>query len=226
MSKTLVIREIGRQSYEKILSQMKHFTNVRSESTADEIWILEHHPVFTQGQAGNSDYILASGDIPVVQSDRGGHVTFHGHGQITAYTLIDLKRANSKIFGLIDIIENSVIETMALWNVEGHTEKASRGVFCESGNKIASIGLRVRKGHTYHGVNFNIDMDMSPWSRINACGLGLEMTQLKSETYIDVQLNEVQTSFREILTKNLGYNNHTDKIILTEIEHKDDDSFR
>ena len=96
MSKTLVIREIGRQSYEKILSQMKHFTNVRSESTADEIWILEHHPVFTQGQAGNSDYILASGDIPVVQSDRGGHVTFHGHGQITAYTLIDLKHPDVK----------------------------------------------------------------------------------------------------------------------------------
>ena len=156
---------------------------------------------------------MTPGDIPVIRADRGGHVTYHGPGQITAYILIDLKRAEMSVFELISVIEKTVIKTMSKWKVPGYTDRLARGVYCKSRKKIASIGLRVRRGCTYHGISFNVDMDMSPWKSINACGLDLEMTQLKNETNDYVDFNDVLFTFKKELIKELGYNNEIVNIV-------------
>ena len=156
---------------------------------------------------------MTPGDIPVIRADRGGHVTYHGPGQITAYILIDLKRAEMSVFELISVIEKTVINTMSKWKVPGYTDRLARGVYCKSRKKIASIGLRVRRGCTYHGISFNVDMDMSPWKSINACGLDLEMTQLKNETNDYVDFNDVLFTFKKELIKELGYNDESKKIV-------------
>ena len=156
---------------------------------------------------------MTPGDIPVIRADRGGHVTYHGPGQITAYILIDLKRAEMSVFELISLIEKTVIKTMSKWKVPGYTDRLARGVYCKSRKKIASIGLRVRRGCTYHGISFNVDMDMSPWKSINACGLDLEMTQLKNETNDYVDFNDVLFTFKKELIKELGYNDESKNIV-------------
>ena len=156
---------------------------------------------------------MTPGDIPVIRADRGGHVTYHGPGQITAYILIDLKRAEMSVFELISVIEKTVINTMSKWKVPGYTDRLARGVYCKSRKKIASIGLRVRRGCTYHGISFNVDMDMSPWKSINACGLDLEMTQLKNETNDYVDFNDVLFTFKKELIKELGYNDESENIV-------------
>ena len=156
---------------------------------------------------------MTPGDIPVIRADRGGHVTYHGPGQITAYILIDLKRAEMSVFELISVIEKTVIKTMSKWKVPGYTDRLARGVYCKSRKKIASIGLRVRRGCTYHGISFNVDMDMSPWKSINACGLDLEMTQLKNETNDYVNFNDVLFTFKKELIKELGYNDESKNIV-------------
>ena len=156
---------------------------------------------------------MTPGDIPVIRADRGGHVTYHGPGQITAYILIDLKRAEMSVFELISVIEKTVIKTMSKWKVPGYTDRLARGVYCKSRKKIASIGLRVRRGCTYHGISFNVDMDMSPWKSINACGLDLEMTQLKNETNDYVDFNDVLFTFKKELIKELGYNDESENIV-------------
>jgi lipoyl(octanoyl) transferase len=140
-------------------------------------------------------------------------VTYHGPGQITAYILIDLKRAEMSVFELISVIEKTVINTMSKWKVPGYTDRLARGVYCKSRKKIASIGLRVRRGCTYHGISFNVDMDMSPWKSINACGLDLEMTQLKNETNDYVDFNDVLFTFKKELIKELGYNDESENIV-------------
>ena len=142
----LIVRELDQQEYKYILNRMIEFTDNRSAETADEIWILQHNSVFTQGKAGNDSFIMTPGDIPVIRADRGGHVTYHGPGQITAYILIDLKRAEMSVFELISVIEKTVIKTMSKWKVPGYTDRLARGVYCKSRKKIASIGLRVRRG--------------------------------------------------------------------------------
>ena len=209
----LIVRELDQQEYKYILNRMIEFTDNRSAETADEIWILQHNSVFTQGKAGNDSFIMTPGDIPVIRADRGGHVTYHGPGQITAYMLIDLKRAEMSVFELISVIEKTVINTMSKWKVPGYTDRLARGVYCKSRKKIASIGLRVRRGCTYHGISFNVDMDMSPWKSINACGLDLEMTQLKNETNDYVNFNDVLFTFKKELIKELGYNNEIANIV-------------
>ena len=156
---------------------------------------------------------MTPGDIPVIRADRGGHVTYHGPGQITAYILIDLKRAEMSVFELISVIEKTVIKTMSKWKVPGYTDRLARGVYCKSRKKIASIGLRVRRGCTYHGISFNVDMDMSPWKSINACGLDLEVTQLKNETNDYVDFNDVLFTFKKELIKELGYNDESKNIV-------------
>ncbi|GIR39412.1 MAG: hypothetical protein CM15mP51_01920 [Porticoccaceae bacterium] len=140
-------------------------------------------------------------------------MTYHGPGQITAYILIDLKRAEMSVFELISVIEKTVIKTMSKWKVPGYTDRLARGVYCKSRKKIASIGLRVRRGCTYHGISFNVDMDMSPWKSINACGLDLEMTQLKNETNDYVNFSDVLFAFKKELIKELGYNNESKNIV-------------
>jgi lipoyl(octanoyl) transferase len=157
---------------------MQHFTDVRDAHTADEIWVLEHEPVFTLGMNADPSHVLAAGDIPVVQVDRGGQVTYHGPGQLVVYPLIDLRRAGLGVRDIVTALEESVIRCVARYGVSAATRPKAPGVYV-SGAKLASVGIRVRRGASYHGVALNVDMDLEPFARINPCGYeGLAMTQL------------------------------------------------
>ena len=202
----LLIRHLGIQDYKDTFESMKRFTDLRDEASSDEIWLVEHHPVFTQGQAGKEEYVLLPGDIPVVKSDRGGHVTYHGPGQITAYLMIDLKRLRIGVRDLVSLIEKALVNTLAEWNIKASPRSDAPGVYIESGEKIASLGLRIRKGRSYHGLNFNVDMDMSPWHRINPCGLDVTMTQLADLLEIAPNMETVASKLIGHLTDGLGYN--------------------
>ena len=159
---------------------MQQFTANRTSTTVDEIWLLEHEPVFTQGQAGKAEHILTPGNIPVIQTDRGGQVTYHGPGQLIAYFLMDLKRRNLSIRGLITTIENAVIQVLKDYDIVAHARPDAPGVYIEDA-KIASLGLRIRRGYSYHGLSFNIHMDLAPFQLINPCGMvNLRMTQLQT----------------------------------------------
>jgi lipoyl(octanoyl) transferase len=204
--RSLIVRYPGLCHYQDTFAAMKAFTEARSDSTPDEIWLLEHHPVFTQGQAGKAKYIHNPGDIPVVQSDRGGQVTYHGPGQITGYLLLDLRRLGLGVRDLVTLIEQALVETLALWNITAAPRADAPGIYTESGAKIASLGLRVRKGCSYHGLNFNVSMDLSPWQRINPCGLGVPMTQMADLLDEAPPLQAVAESLADILAKKLGYN--------------------
>ncbi|MEO8366467.1 MAG: lipoyl(octanoyl) transferase LipB [Pseudoxanthomonas sp.] len=173
-----LVRELGRQPYEPVWHAMQRFTDARNETTADEIWLVEHDPVFTLGQAGKPEHVLAAGDIPVVHVDRGGQVTYHGPGQIVAYPLFDLKRMKVGVREYVCRIEQSMIDTMAEWNIHAERKEGAPGVYV-AGAKIGALGIRVRRGCTFHGLAFNIDMDLEPWHRINPCGYqGLQVTTL------------------------------------------------
>jgi len=187
---------------------MKAFNEQRDADTPDEIWMLEHHPVFTQGQAGKEEYILLPGDIQVVKSDRGGHVTYHGPGQITAYVLVDLKRLKIGVRDLVTLIEQSLVETLAHWDINAAPRKDAPGVYVDNGEKIASLGLRIRKGCSYHGLNFNVSMDLSPWQRINPCGLGVAMTQLADLVDEVPTIEQVMNQLADSLCAGLGYNDY------------------
>lgn len=166
-------------SYTEAFEQMKAFTDQRSVETDDELWLVEHQPVFTQGQAGKPEHILESSSIPIVQSDRGGQVTYHGPGQIVLYCLIDLKRKGLNVRQCVSKLEEVVIKTLLDLGIDSHLKDKAPGVYVD-GKKIASLGLRVRKGCTYHGLSLNVDMDLSPFLLINPCGYqGLEMIQVK-----------------------------------------------
>ena len=206
--KSLTIRHLGLQDFAITYEAMKTFVAQRSENSADEIWFLEHNPVFTQGQAGNSDHVLAPGDIPVIKTDRGGQVTYHGPGQITAYLMIDLKRLNIGVRDLVTLMEQALVDCLKHWDIDASPRSDAPGVYTTDGHKIASLGLRIRKGSSYHGLNFNIDMDMTPWSRINPCGLGVQMTQLADLVKPSPSKQQVTTKLAELLQLALGYNNH------------------
>jgi lipoyl(octanoyl) transferase len=205
----LIIRHLGIQQYRHTFNSMKQFNEHRDEATADEIWFVEHYPVFTQGQAGKKEYILVPGDIPVVKSDRGGHVTYHGPGQITAYLLIDLRRLNLGVRQLVNLIEKAVVDTLNCWDISASPRPEAPGVYVDNGEKIASLGLRIRKGCSYHGLNFNINMDMSPWQRINPCGLGVVMTQVADLVNPAPDIKVVTGKLAEYLTAGLGYNKYS-----------------
>ncbi|MDA9240569.1 lipoyl(octanoyl) transferase LipB [bacterium] len=202
-----MIRHLGLQDYSTVFTAMKAFNEQRNTDTADEIWMLEHHPVFTQGQAGKEEYILLPGDIPVVKSDRGGHVTYHGPGQITAYVLVDLKRLKIGVRDLVTLIEQALVLTLAHWNINAAARADAPGVYVDNGDKIASLGLRIRKGCSYHGLNFNVSMDLSPWQRINPCGLGVAMTQLSDLVDQPPSIKQVMDKLADSLSVGLGYNN-------------------
>lgn len=175
----IIIRDLGLVPYEQTWRQMQDFTVNRDETTVDEIWLLEHPPVFTQGQAGKAEHVLMPGDIPVVQVDRGGQVTYHGPGQLVAYILLDIKRSKWTVRDLVSAIENAVVATLAHYQVDAYPKKDAPGVYVND-NKIASLGLRIKKGRSFHGLGFNLDMDLEPFNRINPCGYeGLQMIQLK-----------------------------------------------
>lgn len=172
-----MIKKLGRVPYEATWRKMQFFTESRDLETRDEIWVLEHEPVFTLGLAGSREHVLAPGQIPVVHIDRGGQVTYHGPGQLVVYPLLNLRRLRLGPRDLVSALENATIDTLADWNIKAHARADAPGVYVEE-MKIASIGLRIRRGSSYHGIAFNIAMDLEPFTRINPCGYkGLVMTQ-------------------------------------------------
>lgn len=183
----LIVRELGCCDYAATFARMRAFTDARDTTTADELWVLHHPPVFTQGQAGKAEHVLCAGDIPVVQADRGGQVTYHGPGQVVVYVLVSLRRLGIGIRSLVTILEDAMIATAAAYGVAAVSRREAPGVYVEQirGDgagyfmKIGSLGLRIRRGCSYHGLAFNVDMDLEPFSRIDPCGYpGLRMTQL------------------------------------------------
>ncbi|MGF1775513.1 lipoyl(octanoyl) transferase LipB [Vibrio nomapromontoriensis] len=178
MKNQLIVRKLGRKDYEPVWKAMHAFTDERNDDTRDEIWLVEHNPVFTQGQAGKEEHLLNTGDIPVVKSDRGGQVTYHGPGQLVAYFLINLRRKKLGVRDLVTHIENLVINTLNTYNIEAAARPDAPGVYVD-GKKICSLGLRIRRGCSFHGLALNVDMDLSPFLRINPCGYaGMEMIQI------------------------------------------------
>jgi len=176
----MIIRDLGLVEYEPVVNQMREFTLSRDADTEDELWLLEHQPVFTQGANGDPTHVLNLHDIPLVATDRGGQVTYHGPGQLVAYTLIDLRRINSGVRQMVSRLEQSVIAMLNDFDIEAYARKDAPGVYVEE-RKIASLGLRVKRGACYHGVSFNIDMDLTPFSFINPCGYaGMEVTDIAS----------------------------------------------
>jgi len=200
-----IVRELRHDAYVPVWRAMQQFTSRRSAETADELWVVEHPPVFTLGLAGKREHILDAGDIPVVQSDRGGQVTYHGPGQVVIYLLIDLKRARLGARALVSAIENAVIALLADYRITAQARRHAPGVYVE-GKKIAALGLRIRRGCSYHGLALNVDMDLSPFARINSCGYaGLAVTQLRDH----VQINDrriVANGLCNHLLVGLGYN--------------------
>ncbi len=175
----VITRYLGMQEYLPIWEAMRTFTDVRSTSQQSELWLLEHYPVFTQGQAGKAEHLLDPGDVPVVETDRGGQITYHGPGQLVVYLLVNLRANGLGIRQLVTAMEQSVIDFLAAFNVIAVARADAPGVYV-GGRKIAALGLRVRRGCTYHGLALNVDMDLAPFARINPCGYaGLEVTQLR-----------------------------------------------
>ena len=188
---SLIIRELGLRPYQQVWHDMQLFTDQRSDSTEDELWLLQHPSVYTLGKNGKPEHILDSGHIPVVKSDRGGQVTYHGPGQVIVYTLLDLNRMHIGVRELVTRIENSVIKLLEDYGISAVARKDAPGVYVD-GRKIAALGLRVRKGRSFHGLALNVDMDLEPFARINPCGYeGLEVTQL-SELADTQGFNEVE----------------------------------
>ena len=174
----MIIRFLGRAEYEPTWRAMQRFTDERTRETPDEIWLLEHPPVFTLGLAADPSHVLAPGGIPVVQIDRGGQVTYHGPGQLVIYPLIDLRRSPLSVRGLVVALENIVIDYVAEFGIAAAGRRDAPGVYVD-GAKLAALGLRIRRGASYHGLALNVDMDLSPFGRINPCGMaGLKVTQL------------------------------------------------
>jgi len=174
-----VVRDLGRRAYEPVWRDMQAFTDARDDDTPDELWLVEHDPVFTLGQAGRVEHVLLPGEIPVLHVDRGGQVTYHGPGQLVAYPLLDLRRLRIGVRDYVCRIEQAVIDTLADWNIEGCRRDGAPGVYVD-GAKVAALGIRVRRGCTFHGLAFNIAMDLEPFSRINPCGYaGLQVTAMR-----------------------------------------------
>lgn len=203
-SKRLLMRRLGRRDYQPTWEAMRRFTDERSAETPSELWIVEHPPVFTQGQAGKAEHVLAAGDIPIIQTDRGGQVTYHGPGQVVIYLLISLREAGVGIRRLVTTMEEAIIALLANYGISAEARRDAPGVYVD-GRKIASLGLRVRRGYTYHGLALNVDNDLSPFQRINPCGYaGLEVTStrlLGIEAAPDVIADELAAG----LAQQLGY---------------------
>ena len=174
----LLLRSLGRQAYLPVWTAMRALTDTRDPETIDELWVLEHDPVFTLGQAGQWEHVLAPGDIPVIPVDRGGQVTYHGPGQLVIYPLFDLRRLHVGVHDFVQGIEQAIIDSLARWQIKGQRHKGAPGVYVNQ-KKIAALGLRVRRGCSFHGLAINVNMDLEPFQRINPCGYrGLEITQL------------------------------------------------
>jgi lipoyl(octanoyl) transferase len=194
---------LGRQDYVPLWREMQKFTDKRDESTQDEIWFCEHPPVFTLGLNASKEHLLAPGDIPVVQIDRGGQVTFHGPGQLMVYPLIDIRRANIGVRTLVTALEQSVVDLASEFDVAAAARADAPGVYVE-GNKLASVGLRIRRGSSFHGMALNVDVDLEPFTRINPCGYAeLEMTDLH-RLGINLQLAAASERLLPHILRHLG----------------------
>ena len=198
-----VLRDLGQVDYLATFERMQRFTAERGADTPDEIWFLTHPPVFTLGLAGKREHVLAPGDIPVVQADRGGQVTYHGPGQLLVYVLLDLRRADLGVRDLVTALERSVIDFMAQRGLEAAARADAPGVYVR-GAKLASLGVRIRRGCSYHGLALNVDMDLEPFHRINPCGYaGLAMTQLR-DLGVSLSVEQAAQALRPHLLAALG----------------------
>jgi len=200
----LQVKQFRAAAYEPLWQAMKDYTDSRNAQSPDQIWCVEHSPVFTQGQAGKPEHILQNSNIPLVQSDRGGQVTYHGPGQVVLYFLINLKRHGLSVREFVSLIEQQIIQLLAKYNISAELKDGAPGVYV-AGQKIASLGLRVRKGCTYHGLSLNVDMDLAPFQQINPCGYaGLSMTQM-SLFAEGVSFDGVERELLEGFVGALGY---------------------
>ena len=201
---SLIVRHLGSRDYRTVVEAMQAFTEGRAPDTPDEFWMVQHPPVFTQGLAGKPEHVLDAGDIPVVQTDRGGQITYHGPGQLVLYLLIDMRRAGIGPRGLVSRMEDAVISLLSDRGVEASTRPDAPGVYVR-GRKIASLGLRIRRGCSYHGLSLNTDMDLSPFQRINPCGFpGLEMTQVRDECG-DFTMRSIEECLLRDMISRMGY---------------------
>ena len=199
-----VIRQLGRVDYQPTWDAMKRFTEERSAETPDEIWFLEHPPVFTLGMNAKPEHVLAPGDIPVVQIDRGGQVTYHGPGQLVVYPLIDLRRAALGVRDLVTALERSVIDYVAQLGVTAESRRSAPGVYVND-KKLASVGIRIRRGASYHGIALNVSLDIEPFTRINPCGYaGLQVTRLADLTNVR-SVAEAAAGLEPHLLRALGF---------------------
>ena len=202
-AKRIHVRQLGLRDYEPVWRAMQEFTDRRDENSVDELWLVQHPPVFTQGQAGKAEHVLTPGDIPVIQVDRGGQVTYHGPGQIVAYPLVDIRRKGIGVREFVKCIEEAIIRVLDEYGVHGERREGAPGIYVK-GEKIASLGLRVRRGRSFHGLAFNIDMDLEPFQRINPCGYqGMQVTQLRE--FVPCVFSEVENRLLESITGQLDY---------------------
>jgi len=204
-SQTLVIRNLGQRDYVPVWREMQAFSATRSQDTADELWVVEHPPVFTLGLNGKVEHLLNPADIPVINVDRGGQVTYHGPGQLVVYTLLDIQRRHLGVKELVRHIEQAIIMLLAEYGIEAEGREDAPGVYV-AGAKIAALGLRIKKGRTYHGLALNISMDLGPFTQINPCGYaGMSVTQTR-DLGIQANLPELRDRLLEHLGTILGYN--------------------
>lgn len=204
----LILRHFGLAPYTDIWRLMSQFTKTRTPSTFDEIWIGEHLPVFTQGQAGKPEHLLDTAHIPVIQSDRGGQATYHGPGQLILYFLIDLKRKRFSVRSLVTTLQNAVIDFLASYPIVGTTETDSPGIYV-TGSKIASLGFRIHRGCSYHGLSLNVNLDLAPFARINPCGEPTRKIVQISDFIPTVEINDVQKKIVAYLHRHLNYTTMT-----------------
>lgn len=201
----LIVRHLGLQDYLQTHERMVAFTASRNEQTQDELWFLQHPQVFTQGQAGKAEHVLMPGDIPVVQTDRGGQVTYHGPGQLVVYLMVDISRKGLGPRQLVTAIEQAIVECLKKWHIEAAPKADAPGVYVRE-RKIASLGLRIKQGRSFHGLALNIDMDLEPFHRINPCGYaGMEMTQVKAETDVELCFESIAEALQHQLAEKLDY---------------------
>jgi len=205
---SIIIKNLGLQPYEQTWQAMQSFTDNRDSSTPDEFWVVEHPPVFTQGLNGKAEHLLKQTNIPIVHTDRGGQITYHAPGQAIVYVLIDLKRAKLGVRALVTKIENSIIEYLHRLGINAQARKDAPGVYV-NGNKIASLGLKIRKQRSYHGLALNVDMNLTPFKTVNPCGLkGMQMTQLAALLAPNdlPSANQAGLVLAEVLAENLADN--------------------
>ncbi len=199
---SIVVHHLGEVPYSETWQKMQDFTNSRDQNTADELWFLQHPPVYTMGKNAKPEHLLAPDNIPIINADRGGQVTYHGPGQLVVYTLLDLKRLKIGVRELVTLIEKTLVELLNGYDIDASAKPEAPGVYVNNA-KIAALGLRIRKGCSFHGLALNVDMDLEPFSRINPCGYeGLEVTQLKNFIE-DIEMDEVADNLQQRLMNNI-----------------------